>query len=146
VLLDKTTFDALEIWQAGRVAVAKRLSEPGSKARNDRQSLGISQFKSIAYRVWPPLDLEVTGQPSRTTMSQPQRDVRAAARPSQATIGALVAELLMDVTLDYNQIVHRVCAAFPHANTSTKSVFSTARDLRKRGVPVPMRGGYRPPN
>lgn len=55
VLLDKATFDAIEIWRAERQAVIARLSAPGSKARNERHSMGIAQFKSIpgARRIWP---------------------------------------------------------------------------------------------
>lgn len=55
VLLDKTSFETIEIWRAERNAVSKRLSAPGSKARNERGQMGISQFKSIpgARRVWP---------------------------------------------------------------------------------------------
>jgi hypothetical protein len=55
VLLDKATFEAIEIWQAERAAVIARLSAPGSKSRNERFSMGITQFKSIpgARRVWP---------------------------------------------------------------------------------------------
>jgi hypothetical protein len=53
VLLDKTTFEAVEIWQADRLAVSRRLKAPGSKARNERNSMGITQFKSIAKKVWP---------------------------------------------------------------------------------------------
>jgi hypothetical protein len=53
VLLDKMTVDALEIWRADRVSVIARLDEPGGRARNERRSMGISQFRSIAQRVWP---------------------------------------------------------------------------------------------
>jgi hypothetical protein len=53
VLLDKATFDVIEIWQAEREKVKVRLEEPGSKARNERGSLAISQFKSISEKVWP---------------------------------------------------------------------------------------------
>ncbi len=58
VLLDRTTFEAIEIWKAKREDVARRLKEPGplgqiSKARNERNSMGITQFKSIATKVWP---------------------------------------------------------------------------------------------
>lgn len=52
VLLDRKSFDAVEIWQAGRADVIARLTIPGSKARNERSSMGISQFKSIAKCVW----------------------------------------------------------------------------------------------
>jgi hypothetical protein len=55
VLLDKASFETIEIWRAERKEVSKRLSTPGSKARNERGQLGIAQFKSIprARRVWP---------------------------------------------------------------------------------------------
>ena len=55
VLLDKSTFEAIEIWRAERSGVMARLEVPGSKARNERGSMGITQFKSIpgALRIWP---------------------------------------------------------------------------------------------
>ena len=52
VLLDRSTYSALEIWKANRGAVRERLEAPGSKARNERSSMGITQFTSIARRVW----------------------------------------------------------------------------------------------
>ena len=45
VLLDRLTFDTIEIWEADRLAVADRLSAPGSISRNERNSLAISQFQ-----------------------------------------------------------------------------------------------------
>jgi hypothetical protein len=53
ILLDKKTLDALEIWRADRTSVMARLDEPGGRARNERRSMGISQFRSIAERIWP---------------------------------------------------------------------------------------------
>jgi hypothetical protein len=53
VLLDKATFEAIEIWEAPREKIALRLEAPGSRARNKRGSMGIAQFKSIAEKVWP---------------------------------------------------------------------------------------------
>jgi hypothetical protein len=53
VLLDKATLNAIEIWRADRKSVMARLDEPGGRARNERRSMGISQFRSIAKRVWP---------------------------------------------------------------------------------------------
>jgi hypothetical protein len=53
VLLDRATYEALEIWRARREDVLVRLEAPGSKARNRRGSLGILQFRSIARKVWP---------------------------------------------------------------------------------------------
>ncbi len=52
VLLDRTTFMPLEIWLASEADVAARLAAPGSKARNQRNSMGIAQFKSIADKIW----------------------------------------------------------------------------------------------
>jgi hypothetical protein len=52
VLLDKASLEPLEIWESDEAAVMARLEAPGSAARNQRGSLGISQFKSIARLVW----------------------------------------------------------------------------------------------
>ena len=46
VLLDDN-FEATVIYEAPREAVIKALTTQGSKARNDRGSLGIAKFKSI---------------------------------------------------------------------------------------------------
>jgi hypothetical protein len=54
VLLDKSTLDVIEIRRAERRDVASKLAIPGSKSRNERRSLGLSQFKSISKKVWPP--------------------------------------------------------------------------------------------
>ena len=51
VLLDER-YEVVEIWEAERDTVEARIRAPGSKARNERGSLGISQFRSIAQRVW----------------------------------------------------------------------------------------------
>lgn len=59
VLLDRATLDAIEIWQAERDSVMRRLDAPGGRARNERRAMAISQFKSIARKVWP--DLGVAG-------------------------------------------------------------------------------------
>ena len=53
VLLDRRTLEVLEIWEATEADVDARLKVPGSKARNERASMGLSQFKSIATKVWP---------------------------------------------------------------------------------------------
>ena len=53
VLLDKATYEVIEIWEAPFQAIRQRLEKPGSKSRNERGSMGISQFKSIAIQVWP---------------------------------------------------------------------------------------------
>lgn len=46
-------YEVHEIWEAGREDVCARLNEPGSKSRNERGQMGISQFVSIADKVWP---------------------------------------------------------------------------------------------
>jgi hypothetical protein len=51
VLLDGN-FDATVIYEAPREAVIAALTKPGSKSRNERGYLGISQFKSIAHVRW----------------------------------------------------------------------------------------------
>ena len=53
VLLDHATYEPLEMWEAPRDAVLARIAAPGGKARNERRSLAITQFKSIATRAWP---------------------------------------------------------------------------------------------
>lgn len=60
------------------------------------------------------------------------------ALPKQ-TIGAFVAELLVDPTLGYEEIIELVLADFPQANTSTRSVASTASVLRRKGFDIPIR-------
>lgn len=51
VLMDDR-YDVLEIWEASRDGVAVKLRAPGSKSRNERGALGISQFCSVAHLVW----------------------------------------------------------------------------------------------
>lgn len=53
LVLLRGDYEVAEIWEAPRAAVVARLDAPGSKARNQRRSMGVSQFKSIAARVWP---------------------------------------------------------------------------------------------
>jgi hypothetical protein len=52
VILDKD-FQAVGIWAAGREPITTALGAPGSRARNERGALAVSQFKRIARRVWP---------------------------------------------------------------------------------------------
>ena len=51
VLLDQN-FDAVEIYEAERVAVVTVLAAPGSKARNERGAMAVSKFKSIGRLRW----------------------------------------------------------------------------------------------
>ncbi|WP_282410030.1 hypothetical protein [Pseudomonas sp. PS02303] len=51
VLLD-AEYNAFQIYEAPRPAVETLLTRPGSKARNERGSVGISQFKAISSLRW----------------------------------------------------------------------------------------------
>lgn len=53
LVLMNEDYEAMEIWEAPRDKVEARLIAPGSKARNERSQMGISQFVSIAEKVWP---------------------------------------------------------------------------------------------
>jgi len=52
VLLDEH-YEPTEIFEADRQAVTAALTKPGSRARNERGSLAVSQFKSIGSQIWP---------------------------------------------------------------------------------------------
>ena len=52
VLMNKR-FELMQIHEADRAAVKKALTKPGSKARNERGSLAVSQFIRIGKQVWP---------------------------------------------------------------------------------------------
>jgi hypothetical protein len=52
VLLDEH-YEPTEIYEAGREEVTAALARPGSKARNQRGALAVSQFKAIGSRIWP---------------------------------------------------------------------------------------------
>jgi hypothetical protein len=52
VLLHNGTLDPVEIWEAPFAAVVCRLSEPGSKSRNERGALSVSDFRRLGRRVW----------------------------------------------------------------------------------------------
>jgi hypothetical protein len=51
VILDNSTLDAREMWEAPFSAVKERLAL-GGKAR-ERGTLGVAEFQNIACRVWP---------------------------------------------------------------------------------------------
>ncbi|MGJ5180809.1 DUF6998 domain-containing protein [Bradyrhizobium oligotrophicum] len=56
VLLDAATLEPKAMWEAPFRSVVTRLAEPGSRARNERGALSVSDFKRLsgASRVWPP--------------------------------------------------------------------------------------------
>lgn len=53
VLLNED-LEATEIHEASFDAVSAALTAPGSRSRNERGALGVSKFKAIGRRVWPP--------------------------------------------------------------------------------------------
>jgi hypothetical protein len=66
---------------------------------------------------------------------------RPDAAPVRGGVNALVTRLLADPTLSYEAIVEAVRAEHPGAQTTARSVASTASVLRRKGTPVPMRRG-----
>lgn len=52
VIMDEN-FDMLEIWETDRATVNKTLDKPSSKGRNERRSMGLSQFKAIGRQRYP---------------------------------------------------------------------------------------------
>ena len=52
VLLNEK-FAPTAIYEADRSALTDALQRPGSKARNERGQLSVSQFKSAGRRIWP---------------------------------------------------------------------------------------------
>lgn len=52
VLLDEK-FNPTAIYEASRAALTDALQRPGSKARNERGQLSVSQFKAAGRRIWP---------------------------------------------------------------------------------------------
>lgn len=54
-------------------------------------------------------------------------------------IGELIAQLVMDATMSYDQIVTLIHEQFKPCNTSARSVASVAARLRRSGVDVPHR-------
>lgn len=53
VLLDSASLDPVEIWEAPFGSVVARLDEPGSKSRNERGALAVSDFKRLGTKIWP---------------------------------------------------------------------------------------------
>jgi hypothetical protein len=51
VLLDNSTMEPREMWEAPYGMVCECLSRPGSKAR-ERGALGVPAFKKLARRIW----------------------------------------------------------------------------------------------
>ena len=51
VLLDEN-YDAFEIYEADRGLIIAKIKKPGSRARNEKHALSVSQFKSIGRLRW----------------------------------------------------------------------------------------------
>lgn len=76
---------------------------------------------------------------------EPGDVVEEAHEEPKGTIGELVKDLLLDAEgFGYEFIVEAVKREFPEAQTSRRSVASTAAALRKKGVDVPTRRKGRP--
>mgnify|MGYP005664680719 CR=1 FL=1 len=52
VLMDEH-FRAVAMYMGNRPEIESALKKPGSKSRNERGALAITQFKNIAKQVWP---------------------------------------------------------------------------------------------
>lgn len=52
VLMDKN-FEPFEMYEADRESIEEALRKPGSKARNERNALAVTNFISIGTKVWP---------------------------------------------------------------------------------------------
>jgi hypothetical protein len=50
-LLDES-YDVYEIYKANRAEIEKEIKKPGSKVRNERETLNTNQFKRIAKLIW----------------------------------------------------------------------------------------------
>ena len=46
-------FQVYQIWEAARQPIIEKLTAPGSKSRNERSAMDVSQFKSIGELIWP---------------------------------------------------------------------------------------------
>lgn len=53
LILMNEDFEPLEIFEADRKTITAEIELPGSKARNERGSLGVYKFKQISRRIWP---------------------------------------------------------------------------------------------
>ncbi len=76
------------------------------------------------------------------TVDAPQADVQTGSNEPvvRGGVNRLVTSLLLDAeALTYEQIVERVRAEHPGANTTARSVASTASVLRRKGTAVPKR-------
>lgn len=52
VLLENSTLEPWEMWEAPYWKVEERLNVEGSRSR-DRGALGVAEFKKLATRIWP---------------------------------------------------------------------------------------------
>ena len=93
LVLMRGNSEVYEIWEAGRQAVVDRLTAPGSRSRNERGQMGVSQFKSIADRVWPTCIAGGGGRARRRASLKDlarHRGARAPRRPQAAGLTWLV--------------------------------------------------------
>ncbi|UEM04732.1 hypothetical protein JL101_004635 [Skermanella rosea] len=57
-------FEPQAIFETARAPLELALTKPGSKARNERGALAITQFIRLGKQVWPAVD----ATPARTTL------------------------------------------------------------------------------
>lgn len=62
MLLDER-FEPLAIYEADRAPLEAALSKPGSRARNERGALAVTQFIKLGRRVWPAGELPAGAHP-----------------------------------------------------------------------------------
>jgi hypothetical protein len=74
-----------------------------------------------------------------TASEQPDTGDPIVEIPAAKSIGQMVEWLLLDPTLNFVEIARRVREHFPHARTTNRSVASTAKAMRSRGVDVILR-------
>lgn len=83
-----------------------------------------------------PLGAVEADEPEATGTEEAEAEAQQSSRGS---VTALVKALLADPDLSYEAIVLRVKVDHPEAQTTARSVASTASVMRKKGVAVPMR-------
>jgi len=52
VLLDNSTLEPIEMYEAAYDEVIEHLKRPGSRARNERGAMSVSAFKKLAEPIW----------------------------------------------------------------------------------------------
>jgi hypothetical protein len=107
---------------------AKRDAITRARSLCREHKIGMGSFE------WPDDDAGDAGASDEQSAGNPAIEISA---PS--SIGQMVERLLLDPTLNFVEIARRVRGTFPHARTTNRSVASTAKAMRSRGVDVKLR-------